>query len=212
LAALEELMRQFGMGGGFEGTGRRRSRRPSQFPGEDVRAEIEVPFRTAVTGGKQMIKLRRPDGRQESIEVTIPAGIETGKTIRLRGQGEPSPTGGPPGDLLVTVRVGEHESFTRHGLDLTVRVPITIAEACLGGKIDVPSPHGTLTLTVPPGTSSGKKIRAKGQGIHTKDGRQGDLYAEVMIVVPKKLSSRATDLVKQLADQLEEDPRGDLHF
>jgi curved DNA-binding protein len=209
---LEELMRQFGMGGGFEGTGRRRSRRPSQFPGEDVRAEIEVPFRTAVTGGKQMIKLRRPDGRQESIEVTIPAGIETGKTIRLRGQGEPSPTGGPPGDLFVTVRVGEHESFTRHGLDLTVRVPITIAEACLGGKIDVPSPHGTLTLTVPPGTSSGKKIRAKGQGIHTKDGRQGDLYAEVMIVVPKKLSSRATDLVKQLADQLEEDPRGDLHF
>lgn len=213
---LEELMRQFGMGGGggFEGGGggRKRSRKQQQVPGEDVRAEVEVPFRTAVTGGKQMIKLRRPDGKQESLEVSIPAGIESGKTIRLRGQGEPSPNGGPAGDLLITVRVGEHDSFTRQGLDLTVKVPITIAEACLGGKIEVPSPHGTLTLTVPAGTSSGKRIRAKGQGIHAKDGTQGDLYAEMMIVVPKKLNGKASDLVKQLAEQLEEEPRADLKF
>lgn len=213
---LEELMRQFGMGGGggFEGGGggRKRSRRPQQMPGNDVRADVEVPFRTAIQGGKVTINLRRPDGKKESIDVSIPAGIESGKTIRLRGQGDPSLNGGTAGDLLITVRVGEHDSFTRQGLDLTVKVPITIAEACLGGKIEVPSPHGTLTLTVPAGTSSGKRIRAKGQGIHAKDGTQGDLYAEMMIVVPKKLNGKATDLVKQLAEQLEEEPREDLQF
>lgn len=214
---LEDLMKQFGMGGGgFEGGGggggRKRARRPQQMPGEDVRIEVEIPFRLAVVGGKQGLTLRRPNGKKETIEVTIPGGIEAGKTILLRGQGEPSPNGGPAGDLLVTVRIGEHESFTRQGLDLTVKVPITVAEACLGGKIEVPSPHGTLTLTVPPGTSSGKRIRAKGQGIHAKDGKQGDLYAEMMIVVPKKLSAKASELVEQLADQLNEQPREDLHF
>ena len=213
---LEDLMRQFGMGGGgFEGApsgGRRRTRKPVQEPGEDVRYELEIPFRTAVEGGKVSLTIRRPSRKTETIEVAIPAGIESGKTVRYRGQGDPSSSGGPAGDLLVTVRVAAHEFFTRQGLDLTVKVPITIAEACLGGKIDVPSPHGTLNLTVPPGTSSGKRIRAKGQGIHAKDGSVGDLYAEVQIVVPKKLNSKTSELVKQLADQLDEDPRANLHF
>ncbi len=213
---LEELMKQFGMGGGgdFEGGGggRKRTRRQQQVPGEDVRHELEIPFRTAVLGGKVSLTLRRPHGKQESIDVSIPAGIESGKTIRLRGQGEPSPNGGPPGDLLITVRVAGHEAFSRQGLDLTVKVPITIAEACLGGKIEVPSPHGTITLTIPAGTSSGKRIRAKGQGIHAKDGTHGDLYAEVMIVVPKKLDSKATELIKEIADQLAESPRAELRF
>lgn len=213
---LEELMKQFGMGGGggFEGSGggRKRTRRQQQVPGDDVRHEVEVPFHTAVLGGKVSLKLRRPDGKSETIDASIPAGIESGKTIRLRGLGDPSPNGGPAGDLLITVRVADHESFTRQGLDLTVKVPITIAEACLGGKIEVPSPHGTITLTIPPGTSSGKRIRAKGQGIHAKDGTQGDLYAEMQIVVPKKLSTKATELVKELSDQIAELPRENLRF
>jgi DnaJ-class molecular chaperone len=212
---LEELMRQFGMGSspfGGEGGGRRRTRRPAQEPGEDLRHELEIPFRTAIEGGKVSLRLRRPSGKTETIDVSIPAGIEAGKTLRLRGQGEPSTSGGAAGDLLITIRIAEHESFTREGLNLTVKVPITIAEALLGGKIEVPSPHGTLTLTVPAGTSSGKRIRAKGQGIHAKDGTVGDLYAEVQIVVPKKLSNKATELVKQLGDLLEDDPRENLHF
>lgn len=213
---LEELMKQFGMGGGgFEGAtggGRKRARKPQQVPGNDVRHELEVPFRTAVLGGKVNLSLRRPDGKKESIEVTIPAGIESGKTLRLRGLGDPSPNGGAAGDLLITVRTAGHESFSRQGLDLTVKVPITIAEACLGGKIEVPSPHGTITLTIPAGTSSGKRIRAKGQGIHAKGGGQGDLYAEVMIVVPKKVNSKTTELIKELAEQLDESPRAELRF
>lgn len=214
--SLEELMRQFGMGGGggFEGGGggRKRSRRQQQVPGDDVQHELDIPFRTAVLGGKVSLTMNRPGNKRETIDVSIPAGIESGKTIRYRGLGEDSPNGGPKGDLLITVRVGEHESFTRQGLDLTVKVPVTISEACLGGKIEVPSPHGTLTLTMPAGTSSGKRIRAKGQGIHAKDGSQGDLYAEIMIVVPKKLSSKATELVKELGELIDDEPRANLHF
>lgn len=213
---LEELMRQFGVGGGggFEGGGggRKRSRKQQQVPGHDVQHELEIPFHTAVLGGKLPLSMNRPGGKRETIEVTIPAGIDTGKTIRYRGLGEESPNGGPKGDLLITVRVGEHDSFTRQGLDLTVKVPITIAEACLGGKIEVPSPHGTITLTIPAGTSSGKRIRAKGQGIHAKDGTHGDLYAEMQIVVPKKLSAKATELVKELSDQIADLPRENLRF
>ncbi|QDU31524.1 Curved DNA-binding protein [Anatilimnocola aggregata] len=214
--SLEELMRQFGGGfggGGFEGgPPKRKSRKQQQLPGDDVRHELDIPFQTAVLGGKMSLRLQRPSGKIDTVDVSIPQGIESGKTIRLRGLGEPSQSGGTAGDLLITVRTKEHEAFSRQGLDLTVRVPITVAEACLGGKIEVPSPHGTLTLTVPPGTSSGKRIRAKGQGVHTKDGKQGDLYAEMMITVPKKLSTKAAELVKQLSDELDEAPRAELRF
>ena len=85
----------------------------------------------------------------------IPAGIDDGKKIRLRGQGEPGPNGGPPGDILIKVRVAPHPHFRRSGKRLEVTAPITLAEALEGAKIDVPTPHGTITLTVPPGSSSG---------------------------------------------------------
>ena len=124
----------------------------------------------------------------------IPAGIEDGKAIRLRGQGEPSPNGGPPGDLLITVRVAPHSYFRRDGLDLIARVPVTVAEAALGGKVDVPTPHGTISLKVPPGTSSGTRLRAKGQGVKTSDGRIGDLYAEIAIAIPKQIDDESASL------------------
>src|SRR5262245_40448276 len=127
-ADLEELLRQFtggGFGGPFEGApqSRRRGRR-APTPGADLEHDLEVPFRTAVTGGEATIRIRRPHGDVETITVKIPPGIEDGKTIRLRGQGEPSPSGGPPGDLLVVVHVGSHPFFRRDGLDLTVEVPV----------------------------------------------------------------------------------------
>lgn len=216
---LEDLLRQFtgsgfgSGGGGFEGSPqpRRRGRR-SPTPGADLQHDLEVPFRTAVTGGEATIRIRRPHGEVETITVKIPAGIEDGKSIRLRGQGDPSPNGGPAGDLLVTIHVGSHQHFRRDGLDLTVEVPVTLAEAALGAKVDVPTPHGTITMTIPPGTSSGRKIRAKGYGIRAKEGERGDLYAEILIAVPKQVDDASADLIRKLEARLKQFPREELSW
>jgi DnaJ-class molecular chaperone len=211
---LEELLRQFtgGGGGGFEFGGaqpRRRGRRAAAQPGADVLHEVEIPFRTAVMGGEVNLRIHR-NGKAETLAVKIPAGIDDGKTIRLRGQGEPSPNGGPAGDLLVTVRVANHPSFRRDGLDLIVKVPVTLAEAALGGKVDVPTPHGEIALKIPPGTSSGTRLRAKGQGIRKSDGSVGDLYAEILIDIPKNIDDESADLIRKLDSRLRQNPRADL--
>jgi DnaJ-class molecular chaperone len=211
-------LRQFTSGGegGFQfgpmpGGRRRSSRRAAGQPGSDLRHEVEVPFRTAVMGGEVSLRLLRPGRKTDTIAVKIPAGIEDGKTIRLRGQGNPSSTGGPAGDLLITVRVTPHPSFRRNGLDLIVRVPVTLAEAALGAKVDVPTPQGTIALKVPAGTSSGMRLRAKGQGIKPATGEAGDLYAEIMIAIPKHFDDESADLVRQLDARLkQDDPRSDL--
>jgi DnaJ-class molecular chaperone len=215
---LQELLRQFTSGGGGFGFGgspqpRRRGRRTPAAPGADVRHEVEVPFRTAVMGGEVSLRLMRPGRKTETISVKIPAGIEDGKTIRLRGQGEGSPNDGPPGDLLITVRVSEHSHFRRDGLDLIVRVPVTLAEASLGAKVDVPTPHGTISLKVPSGTSSGMRLRAKGQGIKGPDGSTGDLYAEILIEIPKEIDEQSGKLLRELdARWKQADPREDLEW
>jgi DnaJ-class molecular chaperone len=214
---LEDLLRQFtGGGAGFDlggGTStRRRGRRRPAEPGADVRHEVEVPFRTAVTGGEVSLRIQRGGQKSETISVKIPAGIEDGQTIRLRGQGEASRSDGPAGDLLVTVRVAPHANFRRDGLDLVVKVPVTLAEAALGGKVDVPTPHGTITLKVPAGTSSGTRLRAKGQGIHKSDGRTGDLYAEILIAIPRQIGSESAELIRKLDERLAFDPRADLSW
>jgi DnaJ-class molecular chaperone len=217
---IEDLLRQFtggGGGGGFDFGGgaatRRRGRRQPAQPGADVRHEIEVPFRMAVTGGEASLRIRRGEsGKVELLTVKIPAGIDDGQTIRLRGQGEPSPSGGPAGDLLVTVRIASHASFRRDGLDLVVRTPVTLAEAALGAKVDIPTPHGTITLKVPAGTTSGTRLRAKGQGIKKADGTTGDLYAEILIAIPKSFDSESQVLVGQLDSRQRFNPRAELEW
>jgi DnaJ-class molecular chaperone len=145
------------------------------------------------------------------LSVKIPAGIDEGQTIRLRGQGEPSPNGGPSGDLLITVHITPHSNYRRDGLDLIARVPVTVAEAALGSKVDVPTPQGVISLKVPPGTSSGTRLRAKGQGIRKADGTTGDLYAELQIVLPKTIDEESADLIRQLdARWKQRNPRADL--
>ena len=213
---LQDLLRQFTGGGGFQfggGTSRRRGRRTPGQPGADVRHEVEVPFRTAVMGGEVSLRLSRPGRKTETLTVKIPPGIEDGKTLRLRGQGEPSSSGGAAGDLLITVRVAPHVYFRRDGLDLIVKVPVTLAEAALGGKVDVPMPHGTITLKIPAGTSSGTRIKAKGQGIKTAEGAAGDLFAEVQIVVPKQLDDESAELIRTLDARLKQrNVRADLEW
>jgi DnaJ-class molecular chaperone len=213
---LQDLLRQFTGGGGFQfggGTSRRRGRRTPGQPGADVRHEVEVPFRTAVTGGEVSLRLSRPGRKTETLTLKIPAGIDDGKTIRLRGQGEPSSSGGAAGDLLITVRVAPHSWFRRDGLDLIVKLPVTFAEAALGGKVDVPTPHGTITLKIPAGTSSGTRIKAKGQGVKAAEGAAGDLFAEVQIVMPKQLDDESAELIRALDARLKQrDVRTELEW
>lgn len=211
---LQDLLRQFTGGGGFGGatSGRRRGRRSPAQPGADIQHEVEVTFQTAVTGGEVSLRLVRPGRKAETLTVKIPAGIEDGKTIRLRGQGEASSNDGPPGDLLITVRVASHPHFRRDGLDLIVEVPVTLAEAALGAKVDIPTPHGTIAMKVPPGTSSGTRLRAKGQGIKRSDGASGDLYAEIQIAIPKQIDDDSGELIRKLDSRWKLNPRAKLDW
>ena len=128
----------------------------------------------------------------------IPPGIEDGKKIRIRGQGQPAPRGGTPGDILITIHVAPHPCFQRRGNHCCVRVPVTLGEAAGGAKVDVPTPRGTVTLSIPPGTSSGTKLRVKGHGVAPKNGPPGDLLAEIQIVLPKQLSDADRQTIRQI--------------
>lgn len=185
---LESL---FGGAGGFGdlfGAGRGRGtargrKRAAQMPGEDVSARIAVPFRLAIDGGKTDVRVDR-DGKVETITVTIPQGLPDGARMRLRGQGLPGTGGGPAGDLLLEVQVEPHPVFRRDGDTLELMLPVTLAEAIEGAKVDVPTPWGTIALRIPPGTSGGRKLRAAGMGVRHANGAKGDLIAEVQIMLP----------------------------
>jgi DnaJ-class molecular chaperone len=203
-AGFADLFKQFRTGG--------RRREATARRGADLEHELTVPFATAVLGGQAAITVRRGNGNIETINVKIPAGIEDGKRIRLREQGEVGADGGPAGDILVTIHVSPHPSFRRTGNRLDVRVPVTLAEAALGAKIDVPTPHGTIALTVPPNTSSGARLRIKGHGVRPKSGSPGDLFAEIQIVLPPQLSEDEQRQLAEIVSRHPEQPRADLRW
>lgn len=215
---FEDILRQvFGGAGGGTPFGQRgdagtRTQPPPPAHGQDVEQQITIPFATAVLGGKHQLSLTRSSGDVETITVTIPAGIADGKRIRLRGQGR-SQRGGPRGDLFVKVHVAPHPVYQRSGDNLQLTVPVSVSEAALGARIDLPTPHGTVTLTIPGGSSGGKLLRLKGLGIKKTDGTAGDLVAELRIVVPDKLSPEQENLFQSLAEQTaNENPRSKLKW
>jgi DnaJ-class molecular chaperone len=198
-----DLFRQFG-----GARGGRRAQRTSR--GNDLKHALTVPFATSILGGEAALSVQRQDGDVETIRVKIPAGIEDGKKIRLRGQGEPGAGDGPAGDILLTIHVSPHPQFRRIGHRLEVRVPVTLAEAAQGAKVDVPTPQGTITLTVPPNTSSGKKLRIKGHGIKTDP--PGDLFAEIQIVLPDNLSAEDRQALADISNRHPQNPRTELRW
>lgn len=206
---FEDIFRQFTGGGGGTraGSGRKRGRRNAK--GADITHELTIPFRSAVLGGEVNLSVERPDGHVETITAKIPAGVEDGQKIRLRGQGEQVPQG-TSGDLLLVVHVGAHPQFQRHGHNLEVKLPVTLSEAALGAKVDVPTPHGTITLKIPPGTSSGKRLRVKGHGVRPKSGEPGDLFAVVEIVLPPALDEEDQAWLRKLGEKHPQTPRADL--
>lgn len=206
-----EMFKQFRAGGTEAGAGGPSAGRTARR-GEDIASEVTIPFNTAVTGGEVELSVKRRSGKVETIRVRIPAGIEDGKRIRLRGQGEAGPKRGTPGDILLTVHVAPHPFFSRRGPHLDVKVPVTLAEAAVGAKIELPTPKGTVQLTIPPGTSSGSKLRLKGFGIQRKNESAGDLFAEVLIVLPKPLDEETRRLIQEIDGRHRQDPRRELKW
>ena len=163
-----------GAGGGFaSGFGRR-----AQPKGGNVAYRLKVPFEDAATLSPQRITLA--DGK--TIDLKLPAGVDTGTQMRLSGKGDPGPGGA--GDAIVTVEVQPHRFYTRDGDDVRVDLPINLAEAVLGGKVRVPTVDGAVMLSVPKGATSGKTLRLKGRGFHRKDGTRGDQLVTLMIDLP----------------------------
>lgn len=205
MGGFGDIFRHFGTGAA--GGPRRGGRRPAHR-GADIEHEVEIPFRSAIQGGEVSLKLQRPGSKAETLTVRVPQGVADGQTIRLRGQGEPG--GGMPGDLLLTVRLAPHPFYTRRELDLIVRMPVTLGEAVSGAKVDVPTPWGEIAIKVPPGTSSGKRLRVKGHGVRTAKGDAGDLFVEVQIVLPARLDDAARQLAQQFDALHPSSPRAEL--
>jgi curved DNA-binding protein len=200
----------FGGGGGFSdffsaifsGMGQRGSTawrtqgQPYAAPGQDYEQEVEISLEEAFSGTTRVLQ---KDGRR--LEVKIPAGVETGSRVRMRGEGGTGMAGGSKGDLYLRVKVLPHHTFEREGNDLRSDVPVDLYTAVLGGEVRVPTLTGGAMLKIPPETQSGKIFRLKGQGMPQlkKPEKRGDLYAKVVVKVPEDLSQKERDLFKQLA-------------
>ncbi len=196
-----------GFGGGFHTGGFHRGfgYRERAWDGEDLNAEIEIHFMEAVNGCEKTIRLTGEEGKQTALKVQIPAGIDTGKTIRLRGKGHPGQGGGRPGDLLLTVQVREMAGVERKDLDIYTTAQIPFTTAVLGGEAVIRTLSGQVLCRISPGTQSGTKIRLRGKGIVSmKDPRvYGDQYATVQIDVPRNLSPEAEKKLKEFESLLQ---------
>lgn len=148
--------------------------------GGNLSMALTVDFLAAAKGGKRRVTM--PDGK--TLDIDLPAGLEDGGTIRLKGQGLPGSNGGPPGDALVTVKVTPHPWFRRDGDDVQLDLPVTLAEAVLGGKVRVPTIDGPVMLTVPKGANNGTRLRLKGKGLPGANGARGDQYVTLRIALP----------------------------
>lgn len=187
----------------FRGTGPDMSARTAHVRGADTQYSVVVPFQTALNGGTMSVNVQSSDGRFESIEVKVPKGTSEGTKLRLKGKGHTSPFTQEPGDLILQLKLGSHPYFRREKLDVFIDVPINIAEAALGTRITIPTPHGDeIDLTIPPGSSHGRKLRLRGLGVENTQGERGDLYAIVSVEIPKSLSDDETLLLTSLRDKL----------
>jgi molecular chaperone DnaJ len=207
-AAFEDLLGGL-FGAGEAGPGGFRSTRGAR-PGRDIEATTRIGFRQAVEG--TTVALRLDGAAGSTVTTRLPAGVRDGQKVRLRGKGRPSETGGPAGDLVLTVLVEPHPVFSRHGDDLRVTVPVSFDEAALGADIEVPTFDGTtVRVRVPAGSSSGRTLRVRGRGVATRAGGKGDLLVTLQVVVPQRLDGVAREAVETFrAATTGDDPRAEL--
>lgn len=175
--------------------------------GADHSAELELSVEDAYRGGKRTIQLASPDGSVHSYQVNIPPGVLDGETILIGGAGGAGRGEGTAGDLILTVRLKPDKRFRVKGPDIEVDLPVTPWEAALGAQVPAVTPGGKVNVRVPAGSSSGRRLRLRGQGMRPSGGRAGDLYARVKIVVPNHLSDAERALYEQLRHTSSFDPR-----
>jgi curved DNA-binding protein len=187
-----------GRGGGFGGPGR--------VAGADQEAELPLTVEEAYRGGRKQITLNGPDGPR-TYTVTIPRGVTDGKRIRLAGEGGSGLGQGPPGDLYLVVRLQPDRRYRVEGKDIIVELPLAPWEAALGATVPVTTPGGETKVTVPAGSSTGRRVRVRGEGMPDPRGRPGDLHAEVKIMVPSRLTRKERELFSELAAASRFDPR-----
>jgi len=203
--------------------------------GHDLHTSLSIDFMQAVRGGETVIDLRKEvvcptcqgmgqlngapcsacagsgrTARREKLKIKIPPGVDNGTKMRLSGKGQAGLRGGPPGNLIVEIKVRPHPVLRRKGLDLEYDLPVTVPEAMLGGQIQVPTLDTPVQLKIPSGIQSGRKLRLKGKGIRAKDGKTGDLFVKVLVQVPKSDTGEARDAAERLKPLYTENVRGGL--
>jgi len=195
---LSEILGRGFRGGGFRGGGFRQR-------GSDTQLRLRVPFLDAALGTKQRITI--PDGR--TLDLAIPAGVESGQTLRLKGQGEPGAGGGGSGDAYIEIEVEPHASFQRKGRDIHLDLAVSLPEAVLGAKITVPTIHGDLTVKVPRGSNTGSILRLRGKGIPAAQGNAaGDQYVKLRVVLPDPPDTELTEFIERWAPRHAYNVRG----
>jgi DnaJ-class molecular chaperone len=196
----------FGARGARGGAKQPRGRAQQPPRGQDVEYPVTLTFEQAARGTNLPLQINR-GGSLETIDVKIPPGVKTGSRVRIKGRGEHS--GGEPGDLFIVTSVQPHSYFRREELDIYVDVPVSLYEALLGAKVEVPTLDGRLTLSIPPGTTGGSRLRIKGKGVK-RAAEQGDQFVVVKVVLPKGLDESDTAAIEKLASKHPIDARSDV--
>lgn len=174
-------------------------------PGADQQSELELTVEEAYRGGRKHLTLS--GSGQRGYDVTIPPGVVDGQRIRLAGQGGRGSGNAASGDLYLVVRIKPHRRYRLSGRDIHIDLPVSPWEAALGATVPVTTPGGEVKVRVAPGTSTGRRLRLRGEGMPNPQGKPGDLYAEVGVMVPKRLGQRERELFEELAAVSEFDPR-----
>jgi len=199
---LQDLFAEMFGQGGRRGGGFGRALR-----GDDVSYKLKISLEETAKGGKRRVAI----GNGQTLDLTIPIGIEDGQTLRLKGKGRGGLHGGPPGDAMVEIQVMPHRLFERRGRDLHLDLPISISEAALGAKIDIPTIDGTVTMKVPKGANSGTTLRLKGKGIAgSKGASAGNQFVRLTVVMPKEIDADLAAFLEQWSEDHPYNPRADL--
>lgn len=192
-----------GGGGGFKQTRKQR--------GADLRYTLNISFEESATGIEKPISfVRSRSGTDETtrLSVRVPSGVKHGQRLRLAGEGDAGPNGGPAGDLYVVINILEHSLFKREEDDVVIEVPVKYVDAILGAQIEIPTLTGRVAIRIPPGTYSGQILRVKGKGFPKAGGfGSGDLLVRILVDTPSQLSGKQKELLEELAKSCEETPQ-----